>query len=147
MLSQHYSYYLFNVLLAGLPSILGALFLLTLTATLYVLFIYKSPRKILVVWSSLVITLGLGVGTFYNAVYEFEEDPQLLIDAGAPDLNEACGTAWTNWIRGGYGQGGNRCPEGCYRGLTLRKQMRMSGFPPWPLYRREMQCLAIEPRE
>jgi len=144
MLSQHYTYYLFKVLLAGLPSIFGALFILLILATLYILLKVSIPRKMALFWSSLILTLIAGSATFYNAVYEFDERPEMLMEAGAPAIDPECGTAWTNWIRGGYGLGGNRCPEGCYRGLTLRKQLRMSGFPPWPLYRREMQCLRFE---
>lgn len=76
---------------------------------------------------------------FYSAEYEFEEHPELIIFETLPAGEPDCGTAWTGWIRGAYGIS-NSCGQACYRGNVLRKQMKMEGFPPWPMYRRELAC-------
>ena len=143
MLTQEYTYYIFKVLLAGLPSIPGALFMLFLLGAVYGLLNTVTGKGMLTFWVCLILAIAAGLTTFYTAVYEFDENPQALIAKGAPQNDEECGTAWSNWAKGGYGMG-NTCPKGCYRGLTLRKQLSMSGFPPWPNYRREMQCLKYE---
>ena len=77
--------------------------------------------------------------TLYTTTFEFEERPETLEFSGLSDGAPTCGTGWTGWAKSGYGMS-NPCPKSCYRGLTLRKQLRMSGFPPWPGYRREQPC-------
>ena len=34
----------------------------------------------------------------------------------------------------------NTCGQGCYRGVTAEKRMRMVGFPPTPQYVRSFEC-------
>ena len=61
------------------------------------------------------------------------------LPAGEP----TCGVAETSWTKSGYGTG-NPCEWGCLRGLVVAKRMRLSGFPPWPEYKRTMQCWSRE---
>jgi hypothetical protein len=142
MLVQDYSYYLYKLLLSGIFSIAGIVFVLSLLGAVYALIFLKagSPRiRLLAFWSLLILAVIVLLVSFYTSVYEFEERPETLVFAELPLGEPTCGTAWTNWIKGAYGIN-NPCPSGCYRGVVLRKQLRMSGLPPWPEYKRELQC-------
>ena len=146
MLTQDYAYYLFRILMAGLPSLPGILMVLFLLGAFISLAVFKPSRPKLrayAFWLSLLASALLAVFILYTASFEFEEQSDTLSETGLPDLASSCGTGWTNWTKAGYGMG-NPCPKGCYRGLTLRKQLKMSGFPPWPQYRRELQCWTNE---
>ena len=142
MLLKNYFFYFSNVFYAGMFSIWGGLALLLLTALLAVFFLpalraaaYRARLLQLLTVGSL-ITLGFA---FYTGEYEFPEDAASLHFASLPAGEPTCGTAEHGWTKAGYGMG-NPCPAGCYRGLTLRKKMRLTGFPPWPEYKRELQC-------
>jgi|GEM_PF-2073858 len=141
MLINHYSFYIMKLLQAGLLSPLGMLSLALLLAAVTSRFLIKqkSVVRTLAFWSLLVISIGLQGSAFYTAVYEFDEQPETLVFETLPQGEPNCGTAWTSWLKAGYGIS-NPCPQGCYRGLVVRKQLGVSGFPPWPNYRREMQC-------
>ena len=141
MLNQHYFYYVFKISEAAFLSALGLLALAMLIVAVVAL--SKLQRG---TWLrrfstgvSIVLAIGLFFTAFGNAVYEFDEQPETLISELLPAGEPDCGTGWSGFIRSGNGMG-NPCPVGCYRGTILRKQMRMRGFPPWPEYRREMQC-------
>jgi hypothetical protein len=142
MLTQDYTYYLFKVLEAGLLGIPGFIAILLLFAAL-ILFLRQraTPTKLgyLSLWACLLLLMVVTSFAFYEGVYEYNEDAESLIEETFPEGSTDCGTAWTNWAKGGYGMG-NPCPNNCYRGLTIRKQLSMSGFPPWPEYRREIAC-------
>jgi hypothetical protein len=142
MLTQDYAYTLLKVFIAGiptLPGILTVLFFLGVFVSLIAFKTFKPGLRPYVFWLSLLASLLLFTVTLYTTTFEFEERPETLEFSGLPDGAPTCGTGWTGWAKSGYGMS-NACPKGCYRGLTLRKQLRMSGFPPWPGYRRELQC-------
>jgi hypothetical protein len=126
-----------------LPGILTLILLVGAIGSLSLFKKYRSEIRSYAFWSSFLLSLILGTVTLYTATFEFEEHPETLTFSGLPEGEPSCGTGWTYWTKGGYGTG-NPCPKGCYRGLTLRKQMSMSGFPPWPDYRRELQCWTLE---
>lgn len=143
MLIQHYAYYLWKITSAGLlslPGILSILLLITAVAALRVLS-RGGLLRTAVFWLLLIAAVASFVVAFNNAVYDFDEDPDSLVIPGLPAGEPDCGEVWSGWIRGGYGMG-NPCPKGCYRGKVVSKQMRMRGLPPWPEYRRELQCWA-----
>jgi hypothetical protein len=141
MLINHYSFYVLKLLQAGLLSPLGllsvALFIAAIASRL--LLKQKPLLRAMGFWVLLIVSLGLQGTAFYTAIYEFDEQPETLVFETLPQGEPDCGTAWTTWLKAGYGIN-NPCPKGCYRGLVARKQLGMSGFPPWPNYRREMQC-------
>jgi hypothetical protein len=141
MLNQHYFYYVFKIAEAALQSALGLLAVALLIVAVVALFKLQRGTR-LRNWSagvSIVLAVGVFSMAFGNAVYEFDEHPETLISELLPAGEPDCGTGWSGFIRSGNGMG-NPCPAGCYRGNILRKQMRMRGLPPWPEYRREMQC-------
>jgi hypothetical protein len=140
MLIQDYTYYVFNLLATGAVTPVGLLSLALLVGSVVSLFALRGNHmRSAAFWGLLLVGIACLMTSFYTAVYEFDERPETLtfdsLPAGEPD----CGTAWSGWIRTGFGLP-NSCPEDCYRGLVLRKQMRMTGFPPWPKYNRESQC-------
>jgi hypothetical protein len=141
MLNQHYFYYIFKISEAAMQSALGLLAVAMLIAS--VVMFYKLQRgtrlRTLSTSLSLVLAVGLFSVAFSNSVFEFDEHPETLVSELLPAGEPDCGTGWSGFIRSGNGMG-NPCPAGCYRGTILRKQMRMRGLPPWPEYRREMQC-------
>lgn len=144
MLNQEYTYYVFKTFIAGLPSIPGILGLIVLFLSVLVfLRLVKLPNSKLLSLLSLALAIALLTTAFYGGIYEFDEKPETLAVYEPADNEGECGKVWTNWHKGGYGIG-NRCPMQCYRNITLRKQLRMSGFPPWPEYRRELQCALLE---
>lgn len=141
MLHTDYSYFLFRILGASLLSLQGSIAVVLLLAALL---IWRG--RLLTRWrgaatgGALLLAGGCFVLAFVNSVYTYDERPDTLVIpelAGTP----TCGTAVSGWIRDGYGMG-NPCPPGCFRGKVLMKQMRMRGLPPWPEYRRELQCWA-----
>jgi hypothetical protein len=138
MLIQDYSYYLIRILADGMMSLFGVLSVVLIIGA-FVLFSKVSKFK----WTIFLIVLLLGITSlmtaFYSATYEFDEKPETIVFESLPSGEPTCGTVWTGWIRGAYGIS-NACGTGCYRGNVLRKQMKMEGFPPWPMYKREMQC-------
>jgi hypothetical protein len=144
MTNQEYSYQVLTTFLSGLPSLYGVLGIITLLVTAVLFFkVIEIQRHSLALLVSLCLTLIFFTTAFYTGVYEFDENPASLA-VYDPTQNEGqCGTAWTRWMKSGYGMG-NDCPAGCYRGITLRKQLSMSGFPPWPEHRWELQCLALD---
>lgn len=144
MLNQHYFFYVWKVASAGLTSMPGMVSILLLVAALATLFLLSSGSRLRTpgFWLLLLGAIAAFTLAFRGATYSFVEDPDSLdipALAGEPD----CGTVWSAWIRSGYGMG-NPCPVGCYRGKIVNKQLRMRGLPPWPEYRREMQCWARE---
>ncbi|MGI9309439.1 MAG: hypothetical protein ACR2P6_09265 [Gammaproteobacteria bacterium] len=140
VLVYDYYFYLSMIGLAGLGSLPGLLSIALLLAAVAA-FMRLPQRRGLVVWSLTIVSLGLFAVAFSNAIYEFDEGPETLdaVALGLPDGEPDCGAAWTAWLEAGWGLG-NPCPKGCYRGLTISKQMRMKGLPPFPFYRRELQC-------
>jgi hypothetical protein len=138
MLIQDYSYYLLKILSNGLMSITGFLAIFLLLGSFVA---FSKLEKFRGTAFSVLLAAGLTLFliSFYSAVYEFEEHPEQIVFDSLPAGEPNCGTAWSGWIRGAYGLG-NSCPEGCFRGNVLRKQMKMEGFPPWPMYKREIQC-------
>ncbi|MEE4186191.1 MAG: hypothetical protein V2J12_10515 [Gammaproteobacteria bacterium] len=141
MLHTDYSYFLFRIVGASLLSVPG---IITVALVLAALLVWRGrvPGRWrgIAAGGALLLAGACFVLAFMNAVYTYDEQPDTLVIpelAGTP----TCGTAVSGWIRGGYGMG-NPCPAGCFRGKILMKQMRMRGLPPWPEYRREMQCWA-----
>ncbi|MCP4929752.1 MAG: hypothetical protein GY918_11920 [Gammaproteobacteria bacterium] len=142
MLTHDYAYYLLKVFIAGLPSLPGILTLLLFIGALISRAVFKSFKPELRTYTFYLCLLGsavLATITFYSAILELDERPDTLEFTGLPDGEASCGSRWTNWIKSGHGTA-NPCPKGCYRGLTLQKEVTMSGFPPWPEYRVELQC-------
>jgi hypothetical protein len=143
MLLQDYAFYLQQIVGAALLSLPGILSIVFLAAAIGCVYMLNASR-VRKYGSLLLISAAIGSFwfAFHNTIYEFDEHPETLVfnalPAGAPD----CGTAWSPWIDVGYGLT-NSCTNGCYRGLILRKQMRLRGFPPWPQNRREYQCWVI----
>lgn len=140
MLTQNYAYYLWKIFSAGMLSPAGLFSLLLLLVAVVLLFTLDRSKRIRHVAAALLLVAAIGAcaSAFTGAVYTFEEDPDSL-DIPALAGEPTCGTAWTGWIRSGYGIG-NPCQRGCFRGKVVNKQMRMRGLPPWPEYRRELQC-------
>jgi len=140
MLIRDYSYYLYELALAALAEPLGILALLLLALAIVVLWWFKQASwRLAASWCLLLagaIVFGIA---FSNAVYEYDEQPETYVIESLPPGEPDCGTAWSGFIESGQGYG-NPCPKGCFRGKVLRKQLRMRGIPPWPQYRREMQC-------
>jgi len=142
MLIKNYDYFLMALLKSGMLSPIGLLSILLFIAAVGSLIWFKPSHPKLrapAFWGLLLVSISCQVVAFYTAVYEFDEHPETLVFAALPEGEPDCGTAWTNWLRAGYGIS-NPCPRGCYRGLVLRKQLAMNGFPPWPTYKRELQC-------
>jgi hypothetical protein len=138
MLIQDYSYYLLKIYTDGMLSLLGILSIVLIVGA-FVVFSKLPKFK----WTAFLIVFLLGLVSmmtaFYSTIYEFEEKPETIVFESLPSGEPTCGTGWTGWIRGAYGIS-NPCEYGCYRGNVLRKQMKMEGFPPWPMYKRELQC-------
>lgn len=141
MLTHDYSFYFLKLAFAALfePFGLLAIVFLCLGSAAWVLLKGKQWR-LTACFSATVLGLIVYWQAFGNAIYEYDEQPETLVIQSIPAGEPDCGTAWTGFIKSGYGVG-NPCPAGCYRGIVLRKQLRMRGLlPPWPEYRREMQC-------
>jgi len=137
VLHTDYSYFLFRILGASVLSLPGVLSIVLLVAAL-LLWRSHAPWARPAAAGALLLATGCFVLAFTSSVYTYDEQPDMLVIpelAGTP----TCGTAVSGWIRGGYGMG-NPCPAGCFRGKVLMKQLRMRGLPPWPEYRRELQC-------
>ncbi|MDP6437725.1 MAG: hypothetical protein QF790_10560 [Gammaproteobacteria bacterium] len=146
MLLQDYAFYFYRILAAGMLTPLGLLAIILLLAAISACIYFRRGRtniQAFSAWVLLVAGMACLVTAFYSAVYEFDEQPESLAFDTLPKGEPTCDSAWSKWIKSGYGLN-NNCPKGCYRGLVLRKQMRMGGFPPWPEYRRELQCWARE---
>ena len=142
MLNNDYSYFFIKIAGAGLTSLAGAASVLLVVVWLILLLWGRDWRwRLPAVSSALLLAVGCFVLAFMNAVYTYDEQPGTLVIPSLPMGEPSCGTALSGWIRGGYGMG-NPCPPGCFRGKIMMKQMRMRGLPPWPEYRREMQCWA-----
>lgn len=145
MLSDNYSNFVWTIFLAGSQSVAGVAGILLIIAWLALLLM---PTPILgrlkqpFLWTLFPLGVLCLATAFYTSIYVFDEDPESLIAEFSLD-SPVCGAASTDWFKAGYGFG-NPCTEkGCTRrGLTMRKEMRMTGFPPWPEYRTEFQCLA-----
>ncbi len=142
MLIQDYNYYLTKILLDGMISMFGILSILLLIVAFVALVVMRDKGSLLripVFLLMLSLAIASFINAFYSASYEFEEHPETIVFESLPAGEPNCGTAWTRWIKGAYGLS-NPCPPGCFRGQVLRKQLSMSGFPPWPMYKRELQC-------
>jgi hypothetical protein len=142
MLTQDYSYFLLRILEDAALSFAGLLSIVLLVGAIGALYGLKVSRpniRLPVFWSLLLAGSVSFMLAFYSATYEFEEHPEQLVFDSLPEGAPDCGTAWTGWLKSGYGIS-NPCPKGCYRGLVLRKKLSMNGFPPWPQYKRELQC-------
>ena len=140
MLNNDYSYFLFRIVGAGALSLPGMVSMALLLAAVVIAVRHTWGRwRLPAAGAALVLAAGCFSLAFLNAVYTYDEQPDSLVIPSLPPGEPTCGTAVSGWIRGSYGMG-NPCPPGCYRGKILTKQMRMRGLPPWPQYRREMQC-------
>lgn len=142
MLIKNFAYYLSVILFAGLWSAFGIAALLLLGAALVILLLpaFKTRSiRVPAFWTLVSAGFICLLISFYTSVYEFDEQPETLVIESLPPGEPNCGTGTTNWTKAAYGIG-NPCPPGCYRGLVLRKELRLTGFPPWPEYRRELQC-------
>lgn len=144
MLINNYSEYVWIIFLSGLQSPVGiagiTLIVIALAAQLLPAIIKASLRRP-VLWMLWLSGFFCLITSFYNGVYIFNEDPESLIAEFSLNMT-VCDTAKTSWLKAGYGFANPCINEGCRkRGLTLRKEMRMTGFPPWPEYRTEFQCL------
>lgn len=143
MLTQNYTFYVQKMLGEAVVTWQGLLAIVVFALALVVL-LWSSRAiryRVALFWLGVLASVALFVVASLNAVYTFDERPETLVIETLPDGEPTCGTAWAGWIRSGYGMG-NPCPAGCLRGKVLNKQMRMRGFPPWPEFRREMQCWA-----
>jgi hypothetical protein len=142
MLTQNYLYYIFKISEAAIQSALGLISVVLLIAAVVALFRLQRGTWLRTLSASISMILAITFFSmaFANGIFEFDEHPETLISELLPAGEPDCGAAWSGFISGGSGLGGNPCPAGCYRGLVLRKQMRMRGLPPWPETRREMQC-------
>jgi hypothetical protein len=140
MLIHDYSYYLYQLMSGAFAEPLGILALMLFGSAILILWLFRKTNwRSRAFWLLLlisVVTYGL---SFRNTIYEYDERPETLVIDSLPPGEPDCGTAWTGFIRSGQGYG-NPCPQGCFRGKVLRKQLRMRGIPPWPEYKREMQC-------
>lgn len=143
MLNNSYSDFLSTIFLTGLQSVWGWAGLILAIAFLITVFFPVGPSgklRVPVCWILAVAALVCLTTAFYSAIYEFDEDPESLVAEFALDTTQVCGSGTTVWTKAGYGFG-NPCPTDCRkRGLTIRKEMRMTGFPPWPEYRLTLQC-------
>lgn len=145
MLINDYTYFLLKIIGAGLLSAAGiASLVLLLSAILWVSVLGKTRAFRFSIFWTLALLACIAFGfAFTGAVYVYDERPETLVIESLPEGEPSCGVAQSGWIRSGYGMG-NPCPRGCYRGKILGKEMRMRGFPPWPQYRRQMQCWTRE---
>jgi len=140
MLLQDYAYYVMHLFAAGVVTPVGLLSVALIVGAFISLYaLRRNPKRGVAAWGLFLAGLVCLMSTFYTAIYEFDERPESMtfetLPAGEPD----CGTAWSGWIKSGYGLT-NQCDRGCYRGKILSKHMRMRGMPPWPEYNREYQC-------
>ena len=142
MLIQNYFHYFFQIATNALTTLSGVIALLLFLAGILAFFFFRSGvgwKKFLPTSALILLAAVVFAFSFYNSIYEFEQ-PTTRLSALKEFPDDAdCGTAWTPWISSGIGLS-NPCEKGCYRGLTLRQQMRMVGLPPWPENRREFQC-------
>jgi len=142
MLIQNLFYYMLAILVNGFSTLAGMVGLVLIFAAIAFL-VFKvaedSRFRLPAFWGALLAGLACLIFAFYSSVYVFDEQPEKLSFASLPSGEPTCGTAQTNWIKAAYGIS-NPCPWGCYRGKVLSKELRMRGFPPWPEYRRVLQC-------
>jgi len=144
MLSSNYSDYVWTIFFTGLQSVTGIAGIALLIAALALIFLpipISDRLRRPVLWALFPLAALCLATAFYTTIYVFDEDPEALITEFAID-SPVCGAASTLFLKAGYGFANPCNQKGCTRrGLTLRKEMRMTGFPPWPEYRTEFQCL------
>jgi hypothetical protein len=143
VLVKDYSYYLLQFIDLVLFSAWGFVVIVLLVAAVAARiaspgwkfsFAGRTPLLLIVV-AAAVFLLG-----FYSIEYEFDVSLERIEQAKTSPDDKDCGSAWTGWYATGLGYV-NKCPKGCYRGITLRQTMKMSGiFPPWPVTNRELKC-------
>jgi hypothetical protein len=131
-----------EVFASGLLTVPGVL-AMVLFITSVVSLKYFRDSKVPIAGISFLVAVAFGCISFYSGVYVFPEDADAVATTIEQDEQFNCGTAWTGWTKSGYGIA-TPCPAGCYSGLTASKEMRMRGFPPWPEFRRELQCRTYE---
>lgn len=147
MLIKGYLHYLLNAASAAWITIPGLLSILLLIAGIGVLvFLSRKGLKVWLAPALLVASAGSFTIAIYTAAYEIEQEYDYRAVAKEFPTDADCGAVWTNWFPAGAGLI-NPCGKGCYRGATLRQQMKMFHFPPWPKMRREIQCWVRSPRE
>jgi hypothetical protein len=142
MLIQDYFYYFNQIASIALQSLAGVAAILLALAALFLVFFYRrglGPKRYIPAAITGLFALVIFTVTFYGVVYEYELPTERRLQMRENANDEECGTAWTIWITSGIGLS-NPCEKGCYRGITLQQQARMTGFPPWPENRREFQC-------
>jgi hypothetical protein len=147
MLVKDYTYYLWQFVEITLITAYGylaiALFIVALVARLFfsgkLQGLLRQAPLLLILISAVIFITGL-----YSVEYEFDISLDRLEQAKNNPDDADCGSAWTDWWPTGTGLV-NRCPKGCYRGITVRQKMKLTGFPPWPLTNRELQCWRRNP--
>lgn len=142
MLLKNFWAYFVAIFVEGLGSGAGMLGLALVIFALVLVFapVARDARfRGLGIQALVIAGLALLTVAFYGAEYTFDEQPGSLAFENLPEGEPTCGTAETPWTKAAYGIG-NPCEWGCYRGLVITKKMRLSGFPPWPEYKRELQC-------
>ncbi len=142
MLVKNYTYYLWQFVEITFTTAYGYLAIALLISALVSKFFFygklqgllKRIPLFMIFISTVVFITGL-----YSVEYEFDLSLDRFEQAKNNPDDADCGSAWTNWWPTGSGFI-NRCPKGCYRGITIRQKMKLVGFPPWPLANRELQC-------
>jgi len=148
VLLNGYSYYLAMLAGEALTSVFGIIAVLLLIAA-FVLSSKagagKKAGRFFSVASGAVILFLVG---FYMAEIEFDERPEQFADTRVDLTGQAedCGVHESKWMLGSMGMN-NPCPNGCLRGVTVSKKMKMKGFPPYPVVKRGVQCWTRDPVE
>ncbi len=138
MLVKGYFHYLYSVIAAGWLSVPGLLAIALFLAGV-VMLLRKSSASPWIARGALVLSVVMVFVMVYTTTITIEQEyDHLQIAKEFPD-DESCGTAWGTWVTAGIGLM-NNCPKGCYRGATVSQEMKLSGFPPYPKVRRELQC-------
>jgi hypothetical protein len=142
MLIQDYFYYFNQIAVAALQSLIGIGAILLLLGALLLLIFFRPGHgltRYMPAAGAGALAVILFTVSFYGSVYEYELSTERRLQMRENPDDEDCGVAWTVWITSGVGLS-NPCEKGCYRGIAVQQQMRMTGFPPWPENRREFQC-------
>jgi Ca2+/Na+ antiporter len=142
MLSRDLSFFSQQILIESLQSMWALLALVLLVMVVFVSRILGNEAQRWHTTARAFLTcaaLALLIFNFYNTTVEIPESLELLEIAKEHPDDADCGTAQTGFIPAGVGLL-NPCKAGCYRGITLRRTMRVRGLVPRPEYSREFQC-------